>query len=248
MSIGRVFFIPIEGLSLEATLRRVETTAEPVWIVTANPEILLEAHRNSAYADTIRRATLRLVDGFGLWLVLRLFGNKTKRVTGVELAESLVQLAVQRHWNVALIGGGQGIAEHAAQKTEEAYSGIRIAAENGGNVSPDGTDDSDGTEARSRLARFAPQILLVAFGHPKQEMWIAKHVNEFPSVKAVVGVGGTLDYWAGTKKRAPTNVRALGLEWLYRLSKEPIRWKRILNALVVFPVTAIVDGRSKKTR
>lgn len=103
----------------------------------------------------------------------------------------------------------------------------------------DGSDDTTGSDAREHIKTFSPDILLVAFGHPKQELWIEKHLNEFPSLKAVVGVGGTFDYWSGSKKRAPLTLRAFGLEWLWRLICEPKRWKRILNAVIVFPVLAI---------
>jgi N-acetylglucosaminyldiphosphoundecaprenol N-acetyl-beta-D-mannosaminyltransferase len=246
MSAHPIFSVPIDGLSLEETLQRILTSSIPVWIVTANPEILLEAKRNRAYADVLRRATFRLVDGFGLWMVLRFFEHKTTRVTGVELAEALCQLAVRHDWNVGLIGGAPDVAETAAAELIRTYQNLRVFAKQGGNVSADGTDDGAGSDARMRMAAFAPKVLLVAFGHPKQEMWIAKHLVEFPSIKVVVGVGGTFDIWAGKIQRAPRAVRAIGFEWFWRLVLEPKRWKRILNALVVFPVVAILEDCKKR--
>ncbi len=236
-----IFGIPIDGFSLEETLRRIRESQTPLWIVTANPEILLAARRDPAYAETLRRADLRLVDGVGVWILLRLRGHRTTRVTGVALAETLIQKCVQRNWKVAFIGGAQGIAHTAAEETRKLYPTLTIHAEHGGNVSSEGLDDDSGAHARMRLTQFAPDILCVALGHPKQERWIEKHWTEFPRVKVIIGVGGTLDYWAGTKKRAPVWMRAIGLEWLWRVIREPRRWKRIWNAIAVFPILAFWD-------
>jgi N-acetylglucosaminyldiphosphoundecaprenol N-acetyl-beta-D-mannosaminyltransferase len=108
-------------------------------------------------------------------------------------------------------------------------------------VKADGSDDQDGAAARRHLAAYAPELLLVAFGHPKQEMWIARHLPDLPSVKVAVGIGGTLDYWSGAKKRAPQFLRSLGLEWFWRLMQEPKRWRRIFDAVVVFPSLVLWD-------
>lgn len=239
MRYGSVFSIPVEGFSAEKTIQHIHRAGEPIWIVTANPEILLYAQQHPEYAKTIAAASVRLVDGVGLWALLRLKGKKTSRVTGVELAEHLLQYATQHHLRVMLIGGGEGIAQRAAEKTREAYPDLQLFFEQGGTANADGSDDLAGVAARSRIQAIAPDIILVGFGHPKQEMWIAKHLCEFPTVRAIVGVGGTFDFWAGEKKRAPAFMRAFGLEWLWRLMIEPARWKRIWNAVVVFPITAI---------
>jgi len=138
-------------------------------------------------------------------------------------------------------GGGSGIAEQAAEALKKKISGLSVTAEQGGQVEMNGQDDDVGEEARHRLTLFAPQILLVAFGHPKQERWIARHLVEFPSVKIVIGIGGAFDFWADTIKRAPFVIRRVGLEWLWRLILEPRRWKRIWNAVIVFPIFFIFD-------
>ncbi len=236
-----VFGVPIEGLSQRETIARVKDATRPFWIVTTNPEILLAARRDPTYAETLRRADMRLVDGFGLWIILRIFGMHTCRIPGVELAESLMQEAVQENWKIAMIGGAPQVAEQAANATRRAYPSLTIHAEHGGNVSFEGSDDTVGANARMRLTQFAPEILFVAFGHPKQERWIEKYLQDFPSVKAVIGIGGTLDYWAGTQTRAPIWMRSIGFEWLWRLMCEPRRWKRIWNAVVVFPILAIQE-------
>ncbi len=240
-TIARVFSLPIEGWGMERVLERAFSAGATLWIVTANPEILLAARRDKNYFNTLQQADLRLVDGFGLWLLLRLFGTKTERVTGVELSEALVKQAAEKHWRVAFVGGSAVAAAKAAEAMKRIHPSLQTIVEEGGAVDVEGKADDAGEEAKLRLTMFAPDLLLVAFGHPKQERWIANNIATLPSVKTVVGVGGTFDFWSGTIKRAPRLMRRLGLEWLWRLLREPRRLGRILRAVVVFPALFIVD-------
>ncbi len=231
-----VFGVPIEGYGLPEIGASLALTTQ-AWIVTANPEIILEARRNQAYADVLRQASIRTVDGFGLWLMLRFTGHKTARVSGIALADQLMSLADKRGWRVGLVGGGSSVAEIAKQSLIKKYSTLQVLSEEGGQVDRTGQDDAAGEEARYRLTMFNPEVLLVAFGHPKQELWISKYKDSFPNLKVIVGVGGTFDVWAGRVKRAPRWMQAVGLEWLWRLLIEPKRIRRIWNAVVVFPLT-----------
>ena len=92
------------------------------------------------------------------------------------------------------------------------------------------------------MGYFFADIVVVCFGAPKQELWIKKNMSYFPSAKMMIGVGGALDVWAGSKIRAPGFIRALGFEWLWRLMTEPRRVKRIFNALIIFPVSLLRHG------
>lgn len=240
-----MFGVPIEGWSTEKILQHTEKSQTPIWIVTANPEILLEARGDAAYANALKQADIRTVDGMGLHLVGRLFGERWSRVTGVELGEAYLKKAAETKVRVAFIGGRAGVAAAAAKKWQDLLPGLIVAYEEGGSVGKDGEDDERGEEARHRLTLFAPEILLVSFGHPKQERWIARYLADFPQINVVVGVGGALDYWAGTIRRAPPFIRQLGLEWLWRLVRQPWRMGRILRAVVVFPVLAVFWGRSE---
>jgi N-acetylglucosaminyldiphosphoundecaprenol N-acetyl-beta-D-mannosaminyltransferase len=258
-----IFGVPIEGSHWEDIKTRLEA-GHSLWMVTANPEIMLEARENKNFREAIKRANLRLVDGFGLFLatrVLRLvklaqdtfsFSGKSVlrrtptlelrragnpvRLTGVQLAEHLLQLAWKHEWRIGFFGGEHGEAERAAEDARLAYKGIHIHVEQGGSVMPDGKEDSATEEARHRMSQFSPHVLLVAMGHPRQELWIDQHRNEFPELKAIVGVGGTFMYWSGYSKRPPVWMKSFGLEWLWRLITEPKRWKRIWRAVVVFPI------------
>ncbi|MCR4256166.1 MAG: WecB/TagA/CpsF family glycosyltransferase, partial [Candidatus Uhrbacteria bacterium] len=237
-----------------------------LWIVTANPEILLKAKKDQDYREAISAADLRTVDGYGLYLVtevLRLaklaqdvvtlnffrhsiLRRKTERLTGVDLAEHLLQYAWKHHLRVGLLGGEDGAAEAAAVHVRDAYPDLEVLVEEGGRVAEDGTEGGSAEAARERMMIFSPQVLLVAFGHPRQERWIASRRNEFADLRAVVGVGGTFNIWAGRIKRAPSWMRAGGIEWLWRLLQEPRRWRRIWDAVVVFPMVALIDQITRK--
>lgn len=249
MGTVEIFNIPVEGLNAQEIINRIERSKNhPYWIVTANPEILLYAKKNPAYAETLRHADVRIVDSIGLKLAGWLHGKNLVRTTGVDLAEALVKRAHETGQSVAFLGDHKGSGEYAFTKMAERYPGLKGFAENGGTITPEGEGDAHTDEVIQRLILNAPDMLLVAFGHPKQESWIAKNLHAIPSIKAVIGVGGTFDYWRGAARRAPAWMRIIGLEWLYRLTKEPNRWKRIWNAVVIFPFAAAFDVISGKKR
>jgi N-acetylglucosaminyldiphosphoundecaprenol N-acetyl-beta-D-mannosaminyltransferase len=222
------FGVPIEGPSLADALK-----SNARWIVTANPEILLAAKKDKTYRDILNTADLRVADGIGLTLIARLFGHKLHRVTGVDLAEALIKDAKK----IALIGGTKDTAERALKNLN--VPGIALQ---GGTVNNDGTGDSANDEALHQLILESPDLVLVAFGHPKQEQWIAKNLPNLPSVRRIIGVGGTFDYWARNIPRAPKWIRSVGLEWLFRLVHEPSRIGRILNAVVAFPLYILASS------
>lgn len=238
------FGLVIHGFGLDDAMAYVEDTRThggQMWIVTANPEILLYAKRTPSYWQTIRQADLRLVDGAGLQFVGWLSGASPKRLRGADFAEALVRQAAEQGRSVAFVGGSPGVADKAAWSMRQRYPALRVTSEQGGSVDMNGVGDASNEEALHRLTMNAPDVLLVAFGHPKQEEWIKRHLANLPSVKIAVGVGGTLDFWAGTAKPAPKILRVLGLEWFWRLIREPRRWRRILDAVVIFPFTFVMD-------
>ncbi|MSR84907.1 WecB/TagA/CpsF family glycosyltransferase [Candidatus Uhrbacteria bacterium] len=238
----KIFEIPIEGWNFDELCTQIDSTQQPFWIVTANPEILLEARRDPGYAKIIQQADARIVDGFGLWIACAVRGRLVPRMTGVELGECLLKEAAEKQWRVALLGGGHpDTAEEAREKIQQKYPGLLLHVEYGGRFDREGNMDDQGESALDRLMLFSPELLFVAIGHPKQDFWIAKHLADFPQLKVVTGVGGAIDFWAGVIQRAPKIFQRLGLEWVWRLMQEPRRLKRILRAVIVFPLLFIFD-------
>ena len=198
-------------------------------IVTVNPEFVMEARRNPAFRQVLARADLATPDGFGLLLVARRRGTPFRgRVTGVALTEQIAASAARRGWSLFLLGAAPGVAERAADALRRANPGLRIAGCHAGSPRP-----ADEPAIRSIVAAARPDVLLVAYGHPAQDLWIARNQPAL-GVPVAIGVGGVFDYLAGVVPRAPAWMRRLGLEWLYRLIRQPWRWRRIVEAVPLF--------------
>ena len=237
-----IFGLVIHGFDFKEIDQRIREAAKqtrPFWIVTANPEILLTARKNPAYWQILRQADVRIVDGFGLQLMGWLCGARPKRQSGADLAFEILRRAEKENWQVALVGGAEGVAEKAAREIRKKFSKLKICAADGGQIDAQGVGDAEASQTLKKLLEQKPEVIFVAFGHPKQEAWIARHIQDFSNLQIILGVGGTFDFWAGRIKRAPKFMRRVGLEWLWRLIVEPKRWRRILNAVIIFPLTVL---------
>lgn len=216
----------MDALSLAETTRRIcalIASGEGGYVVTLNPEIVMRARRDSGLAEVIRAAWLVSADGMGVLWALRLAGHTIpERVTGVDLVESLAAQAAARDIPVFLLGAGDGVAQAVARRLTERLPGLRIVGVWGGSPRPE--DDAQ-TVAQIRLS--GARLLLVAYGAPAQELWIARNLASLPGVVAL-GVGGAFDMLAERIPRAPRLLRDIGLEWLYRLLREPWRLRRML--------------------
>ena len=165
-----------------------------------------------------------------------------ERITGTDLMAEIFRKFPDK--KIFLLGAKEGIAEKAVKnlKCQISRQNDHIRLTNTKFQNSKLYDYFSGTpkafdekEISTRINSFKPDILFVAFGSPNQELWIAKNLSKIPSVKIAIGVGGAFDFFAGEKKRAPKIFQKLGIEWLYRLFIEPKRWKRIFNAVVIFP-------------
>lgn len=243
-----IFRVRLDELETVDQLRSVTTGFldgdRPFRIFTPNPEILLRARSDAAYAGVLRSADLALPDGTGVTLVQTLRnGRSVRRWPGVEIAAVLVRLAAERGETVAFVGGAPDVAERAAARwrtlpgLKVVVAGAGVEVDEDGSARPAERED----EMIDAIRSAAPAIVLVGLGAPKQERWIARHADAFPSVRVMIGVGGAFDMWAGSRRRAPRAFRRLGLEWLWRLALEPRRLPRIIRATVVFPVLAVFD-------
>jgi N-acetylglucosaminyldiphosphoundecaprenol N-acetyl-beta-D-mannosaminyltransferase len=207
-------------------------------VVTVNPEFVVTAQEDSEFARVLASADLAVPDGAGLLLAARWLGAPLRaRVTGVDLSIRLADLAARQGYRLFLLGAAPGVAQRAAARLAADYPGLQVAGVHAG--SPDPAEEAS-IVALIRTA--APQILLVAYGAPAQDKWIARNLERM-GVPLCMGVGGVLDYLAGAVPYAPAWLRRLGLEWLYRLARQPRRWRRIWRAVVVFPWLVASRGR-----
>ncbi len=201
-------------------------------VCTVNPEFVMDARRDSAFANVLRRADLRVADGIGILLAARMQGVALpSRVTGSDGIYQICERAAERGWSVFFLGAAPGVAQKTARVLQGQYPQLRVAGAYAG--SP---QQRDWTLIEQRLTDAQPDILLAAFGHPKQDYWIDHHRHELPSAVAM-GVGGAFDFVSGMTVRAPRWMRRLGLEWLHRLMREPWRWRR-MSRLPVFAALA----------
>jgi N-acetylglucosaminyldiphosphoundecaprenol N-acetyl-beta-D-mannosaminyltransferase len=197
----------------------------PHHVVTVNPEFVMEARRNSAFRRVLAAADLATPDGFGLLLVARLRRTPFRaRVTGIALTERIASEAAARGWSLFLLGAAPGVAERAAARLRASAPGLRIAGCHAGSPRPE-----EEAEIRALLRAARPDVLLVAYGHPRQDLWIARN-QPLLGIPVAIGVGGTFDELAGVVRRTPAWVQRLGLKWLHRLLQQPQRWRRILTA------------------
>lgn len=206
----------------------------PHHLVTINPEFVMEARRNAAFRSALERADLAVPDGAGLLLAAYWRGQPLRaRVPGVELVERIAADGAASGWRMFFLGAAPGIAQEAAACLAERYPGLVIAGCFAGSPRAE-----DAAEIIRLVTAAQPDILLVAYGHPAQDLWIAEHQSEL-RVPVAIGVGGTFDYLSGRVPRAPRGMRRLGLEWLYRLVRQPQRWRRIWTAVIEFPFAVL---------
>ncbi len=208
----------------------------PYHVMTANPEFIMQARRDPAFRETMKRADLVTPDGVGLIYAGRILRRPFRgRVPGVEFSCRLAALAAARGYRLYLLGAAPGVAEEAGRKLQAEYPGLIIAGVYAGSPAPEEEE-----EIRARVRAAAPHILLVAYGAPRQDLWLHRNMPHLDPLVGV-GVGGTLDYIAGHIRRAPAWMRRLGLEWLYRLARQPSRWRRMLT-LPVFGFRVFLEA------
>ena len=221
--------INILGVAFDAlTLGEAEERADALlcsgaggYIVTANPEIVLRCREDAAYAAAVNGAKLVLADGVGDLCAARILGTPLPgRVAGADLVPRLLARLAERGGSVFLYGARPGVAERAGESLQSACPGLRIAGTENGYI-------SDETALFAALEREKPVLLLLGLGAPRQELWMAENRQRTPAV--MIGVGGLLDVFAGDIPRAPKAWQRLGLEWLYRLLREPRRFKRVIR-------------------
>lgn len=203
-------------------------------VVTANSEIAMMAIDNPELAGILAKAAMVVADGIGLVLGARILGNPVpERVPGIDLAGQLMAVCAREGWRPYLLGAAPGVAEEAQNVLEQRYPGLQIAGLHHGYFTP---EQAPAVVAAINTAK--PDILLVALGAPRQEKWIDANRQSL-QVPVAIGVGGSLDGWAGRVQRAPQWMQNAGLEWTYRLLRQPSRALR-MTALPRFAGTVLL--------
>jgi N-acetylglucosaminyldiphosphoundecaprenol N-acetyl-beta-D-mannosaminyltransferase len=219
-----VLGVRVDDVTADETLTLVErfiAERTPRQICTVNPEFVMRAQQDELFRNVLRNAAVCIPDGIGLlWAARRLGHPLRERVAGSDLVGQIAARAAQLDWRLYFLGAAPGVADQAATILQAHYPGLVIAGTFSGSPVPVEEDD---IVERIRTAR--PDVLLVAFGAPAQDVWIARNQPRL-NVPVAMGVGGSLDFIAGVAQRAPAWVQRAGLEWLYRLIREPWRWRR----------------------
>lgn len=192
------------------------------YIVTPNPEILMYSMKHPSFKEVLNRAQVSLPDGIGVLMADRISENKIiGRITGVDFMVDLCRKASKQALTVGFFGGKGGVAERTAECLREKFPGLKVVF----------ASDSFGVLPLRVTPHESNQlhidILFVALGFPKQEEWIVKNLPHI-SVTIAMGVGGAFDYLSGSVARAPKLVRVIGMEWAFRLIRQPWRIKRQL--------------------
>jgi len=226
----------IDNLSIteieEKILNILNGSSEQKFVTTLNPEILLKAHRDEKYKNILNSADLNICDGFGIKLISFLRGNVVKsRLTGADLVDFLLREAKDRKLKVLIVTAENSLS--APGEIEEAvkkkYSNLSIKSH---------YFSISQNHFENGIIKKA-EIVFVNFGAPDQERFIFENQKNFPDAKILVGIGGSFDFLTGKIRRAPSFLRAIGLEWFWRLAMEPKRFRRIWNAVIVFPTVAL---------
>lgn len=247
--------IPIDWISPEEAIRKITSfilNKKPHHITTVNPEFIVESRTNAEFKAVLQASDLSLADGIGIVLAQQfqdritsksqlvrfgrflglvmeqLFASNSqpyRRITGVDLAEKIISQAALSGWKVFLLGGQPGIAQQAAHIWQTRYPPLEIVGTSWANP-----NDPD---VVGLIIETKPDILLVAYGAPKQELFISTY-KKMLDIPVMLGVGGTFDTLVGKKLNPPNLIKRLGLEWFAYLVFYPARWRRIWRATIVF--------------
>lgn len=222
VTIMNVPFLNTNQRSFVLLLQERIEKKQKTFVITANPEIVMRANKSRELMKHIQLATFVVADGIGIVKAAKILKQPLpERVTGYDTMIELLKIANKNSYKIFLIGAKQKTLKKAIEKINTDYPNIKIVG------SQDGYFNWEDNDISERIMQLQPDITFVALGSPKQEKWIANNISYFKH-GIFIGVGGSFDVISGTVKRAPVLFQKLNLEWLYRLIKQPSRWKRML--------------------
>ncbi len=229
--------VEIDLLSFEEALRRIEAfflDPAPRQVMTANPLMIIASEKDPALRLAFRQADLVVPDSIGILWAGWLQGRRAEKISGIDLLERLCALAAREGRRVYLLGAAPGVALAAAEALAGRHPGLIIAGAADGYFPPESEPAVVAAVARTR-----PDILFVALDTPRQDGWIRRRLPHL-GARVALGVGGSFDVLAGRLRRAPRWMRAVGLEWFFRLCQEPGRWRR-MRGLPRFAFRAVIE-------
>ena len=222
---ARVLGVRVDCLDMGAALDRIEELVDAGGhhqVATVNPEFVMSAQKDPEFSQVLESADLCLADGTGVvWAARRQGCELSGPVPGVDLLPPLAAMCARRGFRLFLLGAAPGVAAQLATRLRAEVPNLEVAAHSG---SPDPSSDD---ETLRLIHAHRAQVLLVAFGAPKQDLWIAR-LKDRLGVSVAIGVGGAFDYLTGRVPRAPVWMRRAGLEWLHRLANQPWRIRRMV--------------------
>lgn len=235
--------IPIDRVDQAQALRIMQDyidSGKPHYIVTANAEIIYQASQDAIMRQVVCGADLVTADGSGVVWASKYIGQPlSERVTGIDLVHAICQTSQTAGWRIYILGAAPGIAQQAADKLCQQYPACQIVGVQHGYFKAE-----EEPRIVEQIRQAKPDVLLVAMGAPRQELWITKHQDAL-QIPVAMGIGGSLDVISGNLKRAPQWMQKLSLEWLYRLLIQPSRFKRVL-ALPKFVLAVRKEQRQKR--
>lgn len=237
---AQLFGYPVHLVSLQQAHSVVEAAIQAgqnLQVVTLNPEMIMQGDQDLELGRILKSAGLILPDGAGVVWALKKQGNAIQRLPGIEFSEDLLKWAAEAELPVAIIGATQEALDLAQQTLQQRYPKLQIVYSHHGFFKPGPEEDAIVADCITAQ----PRIVLVALGVPRQEKWIDQYKERF-SGTTFVGVGGSLDVWSGLTQRAPSLMRRLNLEWMYRITSEPWRIKRTYKTLPLFVVKVLLSG------
>jgi N-acetylglucosaminyldiphosphoundecaprenol N-acetyl-beta-D-mannosaminyltransferase len=222
---------------VEERLQDGASHSSPFFVVTVNPEIIIQSIIDNKFKYILRSSSINTADGVGIrWAINYLYGKRVERITGSDSLEKICGICADCYSSVFFFGAMPAIADKAAQILQQRIPDLKVE----GTYSPSRTDilvEDLPAEIQYKLKNAS--VIFVALGAPDQEKWIHDNLPFLPGCKLIIGVGGSFDFIAGKIKRAPKLFRICGLEWLYRLIREPGRWRRMLK-LPAFAITVML--------
>lgn len=220
----RVLGVRVDPLTMAEAVERVRARLQdgpPGYVVTLNAAMLGRAARDEEFRRAVEEAALVTADGMGTLLAARILGERLpERVAGVDLADRLCAVCAAQGFRLFLFGAAPGVADDAARALAARHPGLAIAG------TQHGYDARDDAALADRIRQSRAHLLLVALGAPRQELWLRRWLAR-TGARAGIGVGGTLDVFAGRARLAPPWMRRMGVEWLYRMLREPRRWRTV---------------------